>query len=120
IDQVRNGNRWRVVGVDATRGRIAAERLTDAARVIFEGDYLREHITPGYAPTLHAAQGITVGNPTTPGACLTVLSDKASRAMAYVGMTRGKDENHAFIYQPTTGEADHEHGPVAAGAEIHT
>ena len=29
VDQVRNGNRWRVVGVDAERGRIAAERLTD-------------------------------------------------------------------------------------------
>jgi hypothetical protein len=45
---------------------------------------------------------------------------KASRAIAYVGMTRGKDENHAFIYQPITGEADHEHGRVASGAEIHT
>jgi conjugative relaxase-like TrwC/TraI family protein len=119
VDQVRNGNRWCVVGVDATRGRIAAERLTDAARVIFEGDYLREHITLGYATTLHAAQGITVGNATARGACFTVLSDKASRAMAYVGMTRGKDENHAFIYQPITGEADHEHGRVASGAQIH-
>jgi hypothetical protein len=120
IDQVRNGNRWCVVGVDVTRGRIAAERLTDAARVIFEGDYLRKHITLGYATTLHAAQGITVGNATTRGACFSVLSDNASRAMAYVGMTRGKDENHAFIYQPITGEADHEHGRVAAGADIHT
>jgi conjugative relaxase-like TrwC/TraI family protein len=119
IDQVRNGNRWRVVGVDAARGRIAAERLTDAARVIFEGDYLREHITLGYATTLHAAQGITVGDATARGACFTVLSDKASRAMAYVGMTRGKDENHAYIYQPITGEADHEHTRVASGAEIH-
>ena len=73
----------------------------------------------GYATTVHAAQGVTVGDATTRGACFSVLSDKASRAMAYVGMTRGKDENHAFIYQPTTGEADHEHGRVAAGAEIH-
>ena len=120
IDQVRNGNRWRVVGVNANTGRIAAERLTDQARVIFEGEYLREHITLGYATTLHAAQGITVGNSTTRGTCLTVLSDQASRAMAYVGMTRGKDENHAFIYQPITGEADHQHGKVASGAEIHT
>ncbi|OBJ06797.1 MobF family relaxase [Mycobacterium sp. 1465703.0] len=120
IDQVRNGNRWRVLGVDAARARIAAERLTDGARTIFDGDYLREHITLGYATTLHAAQGITVGNSTTAGACFTVLSDKASRAMAYVGMTRGKDENHAFIYQPITGEADHEHSRVASGAEIHT
>jgi hypothetical protein len=35
-------------------------------------------------------------------------------------MTRGKDENHAYIYQPTTGEADHERTHLASGAEIHT
>ena len=120
IDQVRNGNRWRVVDVHAAAGRIGAERLTDGARVDFDGDYLRDHITLGYATTLHAAQGITVGNSSTRGSCFTVLSEQASRAMAYVGMTRGKDENHAFIYQPTGGEADHQHAAVAAGAEIHT
>jgi hypothetical protein len=120
IDQVRNGNRWRVAWVDEKAGHIAAERLTDSARVIFEGDYRREHVTLGYATTLHAAQGITVGNSTTRGACFTVLSDQASRAMAYVGMTRGKDENHAFIYQPITGEGDHEHNDLAAGGQIHT
>ncbi len=81
--------------------------------------YLREHITLGYATTLHAAQGITVGSSTREGACFTVLSDDASRAMAYVGTTRGKDENHAFIYQPITGESDHEHLQVAFGAQIH-
>jgi conjugative relaxase-like TrwC/TraI family protein len=120
IDQVRNGNRWRVAGVNTKTGRIAAERLTDQARVIFEGDYLHEHVTLGYATTLHAAQGITVGDSTTRGTCLTVLSDQASRPMAYVGMTRGKDENHAFIYQPLTGEADHQHGKVASAADIYT
>jgi len=50
---------------------------TDAARVLFEGDYLREHITLDYATTLHAAQGITVGDSTTRGACFTVLSDQS-------------------------------------------
>jgi len=119
IDQVRNGNRWRVTGVDADGGRIAAERLTDRARVLFDGEYVREHITLGYATTLHAAQGITVGDARTEGVCLTVLSERASRSMAYVGMTRGKDENHAYIYQPITGEADHQHAPVAAGEQIH-
>ena len=34
-------------------------------------------------------------------------------------MTRGKDENHTFIYQPITGEADHEHATPVAGLEIH-
>ena len=115
IDQVRNGNRWRVVGVDTTRGRIAAERLTDSARVIFEGDYLREHITLGYAGTVASAQGMTIGSSGQYGVCWSVLSDRASRAMAYVGMTRGRDENHLAIYPAVTNEADHHHHGADTG-----
>jgi hypothetical protein len=105
VDQVRNGNRWRVVGIDAAQGRITGERLTDAARVTFEGDYRREHLTLGYAGTVHSAQGMTIGNATTPGICWTILSDRATRAMAYVGMTRGRDENHLALYPAVTNEA---------------
>jgi conjugative relaxase-like TrwC/TraI family protein len=115
IDQVRNGNRWRVVGVDAQRSRIAAERLTDSARVIFAGDYLREHITLGYAGTVHSAQGLTIGNSHQYGICWTVLSDRASRAMAYVGMTRGRDENHLAIYPAITNEAHQHHRAADTG-----
>jgi conjugative relaxase-like TrwC/TraI family protein len=106
IDQVRNGNRWRVALVDEAAGLIAAERLSDKARVIFEGDYRREHVTLGYATTVHAAQGMTVGDDRTAGVCWTVLSDRASRAMAYVGMTRARDDNHLAIYPAVTNEAD--------------
>ena len=54
---------------------------------------------------------MTIGNATTPGVCWTILSDRASRAMAYVGMTRGRDENHLAIYPAVTNEADqHHHG----------
>jgi len=119
VDQVRNGNRWRVVGVDAERGRVAAERLTDKARVIFEGDYLREHITLGYAGTVHSAQGMTIGNSTTPGVCWTILSDRASRAMAYVAMTRGRDENHLAIYPAITNEADAHRGADLGIHQMH-
>jgi conjugative relaxase-like TrwC/TraI family protein len=120
IDQVRNGNRWRVVNIDPQRGRIAAQRLTDQACVIFEGDYLREHLTLGYAGTLHSAQGMTIGNSTTPGVCWTIVSDRASRAMAYVGMTRGRDENHLAIYPAITNEADqHHHGTATDLHQIH-
>jgi len=37
-------------------------RLVDCptgARAIFDGDYMREHITHGYAVTVHTAQGVT-------------------------------------------------------------
>ena len=42
VDQVRNGNRWRVVALDPDTNRIAAERLSDSARVVFDSDYLTE------------------------------------------------------------------------------
>ncbi len=54
-DPVRNGNRWRVFAVDTDHHRIAARRLDDGARAVFSGDYLREHITHGYAVTVHSA-----------------------------------------------------------------
>ena len=47
VDQVRNGNRWRVAGIDPETNRIAAERLTDKARVVFENDYLTRARHPG-------------------------------------------------------------------------
>lgn len=127
-DQVRNGNRWLVTAVDAEHGRIAATRLTDAARVVFDGDYLREHITLGYAGTVHSAQGMTVGGKTLggverAGVCWTILSDRASRAMAYVGMTRGRDENHLAIYPSAPNEAtdqhhQHQHEPASGLQEV--
>lgn len=119
VDQVRNGNRWRVAGIDEKTNRVAAERLTDKARVVFDGDYLRQNVTLGYAVTVHSAQGVTVGSKTTPGVCHSILADTSSRAMAYVGMTRAKDENHAYVYQRISGEADHEHSRLVAGADIH-
>jgi ATP-dependent exoDNAse (exonuclease V) alpha subunit len=115
IDQVRNGNRWRVLAVDVKNKRIAAARLTDQARVVFEGDYLREHITLGYAGTVASAQGMTIGRSNQYGVCWTILSDRASRAMAYVGMTRGRDENHLAIYPAVTNEADQHHHGVDTG-----
>jgi ATP-dependent exoDNAse (exonuclease V) alpha subunit len=58
-DQVRYGNRWRITAVDAGTNRVAAQRLTDHARVVFDSEYLREHVTLGYAVTVHTAQGVT-------------------------------------------------------------
>ena len=58
-DPVRNGHRWQVFAVDTEHHRIAARRLDDGARAAFTGDYLREHITHGYAVTVHSAQGVT-------------------------------------------------------------
>jgi ATP-dependent exoDNAse (exonuclease V) alpha subunit len=113
LDQVRNGNRWRVAGIDTATNRLAAERLSDGARAVFAADYLTEHITLGYATTVHAAQGVTTDT------CHALLGEGASRAMAYVAMTRGRHTNHTYLYQKLNHEADHQHATPAAAPDIH-
>lgn len=78
-DPVRNGDRWRVAAVDPKTGRIAAERLADRARVVFDAEYVAEHVTHGYATTVHAAQGVTAD------ATHAVLGENTTRSMLYVG-----------------------------------
>jgi hypothetical protein len=55
----RNGNRWQVTAINHGNGRIAAQRLDDHTLAVFGTDYVREHITHGYAVTGHTAQGVT-------------------------------------------------------------
>jgi conjugative relaxase-like TrwC/TraI family protein len=112
-DQVRNGNRWRVAAIDPDTNRIAAERLTDKARAVFDADYLKDHITLGYAATVHSAQGVTADR------SYAILGEGASRAMLYVAMSRGRHNNEAFLYQKFSHEADHEHARPAAAPAIH-
>ena len=93
--------------------RIAAERLSDGARAVFHGDYIQQHVTLGYATTVHSAQGVTADS------CYAILGEGASRAMAYVAMTRGRHNNEAFLYQRLTDERDHEHSRLTFGEAIH-
>jgi ATP-dependent exoDNAse (exonuclease V) alpha subunit len=102
LPSVRNGNCWRVVGLDAQQNWLGAVRLEEGARVFFDGEYLREHVSLGYAVTVHSAQGVTADT------CHAVLGEHASRALLYVAMTRGRHTNTAHLYQRVTG--DHEYG----------
>jgi hypothetical protein len=99
---VRNGNRWRVLAVDPPNRRLAAQRLGDGAHATLEGDYLREHVTLGYAATVHSAQGATADT------THAVLGDTTTRNLLYVAMTRGRDTNTAYIYDRPT---EHEYQP---------
>ncbi len=70
---VRNGDRWRVAAIDPTTHRVAGQRLTDHARAVLDADYVREHLTHGYATTVHSAPGVTAAGPgrTRPAPCST-------------------------------------------------
>jgi conjugative relaxase-like TrwC/TraI family protein len=110
--QVRNGQRWevRTVTVD-DRGRqgLLARRLDDDALAVFHGAYLREHVHLGYAVTLQSVQGVTADT------SYPILSEGTNRNLLYLGLTRGREINRAFIYDKIAGEQDHEHGESVPG-----
>lgn len=97
---MRNGQRWRVAAIDAATNRLAAQRLDDGARAVFGGQYLREHVGLGYAVTVHACQGVTVGT------THAVVAENATRSLFYVAMTRGRQTNTAYLCQRTPEPAD--------------
>lgn len=90
---VRNGQRRQVQAVNPDNGRLIARRLTDNTLAAFPTDYVRAHISFGYAVTVHAAQGVTADT------THAVLGATASRVLAYVAMTRGRDTNTAYLYE---------------------
>jgi hypothetical protein len=115
LDPVRNGNRWRVAAVDAATNRVAAERLDDKARAVFGGDYVRAHVTHGYAVNVHFAQGVTADT------THAVLSETATRALFYVAISRGRDANTAYLYEyPVEREYDHQQIGGAQSAQRRT
>lgn len=92
-DPVRNGDRWRVVGIHPTNGWVAARRLTDNAGAVLDNGYVSEHLTHGYATTVHSAQGVTADS------THAVLSETTTRSLLYVAMTRARDANTAYFYE---------------------
>jgi conjugative relaxase-like TrwC/TraI family protein len=93
---VRNGQRWRVTRINPDNNRLIARRLDDNTLGAFFDDYVREHITHGYAVTVHSAQGVTADT------THAVLGENTTRSMLYVAMTRGRETNGAYIYETAT------------------
>ena len=87
---VRNGDRWAVTGT-AGGGELVLSHLDRQATIALPGWYAANHIDLGYAVTQTRAQSITVD------ASMTVVTSSSSRDQLYVGLTRGKKENHLHI-----------------------
>jgi hypothetical protein len=103
LDSVRNGNRWRVAAIDSAANRVAAERLEDGARAVFENEYLREHVSLGYAATVHSAQA---SRQTPPTRC----SARTPPARCFTSRwTRGRHTNTAYLYERPIGEGEYGH-----------
>ncbi|MGR6612324.1 MobF family relaxase [Kocuria rhizophila] len=89
---VRNGDRWTVTEVRED-GALTLRRAgrTWGASVVVPAEYAGEHLDLGYAVTSYRAQGITVDSSH-------VLVDASmTRETFYVAMTRGREENIAYV-----------------------
>jgi conjugative relaxase-like TrwC/TraI family protein len=94
---VRNGDLWTVSARDDDGSLLVQRNHRTGARnprqsvLRLPASYVAEHVELGYATTAHRAQGMTVD------ATFALLRPGMSRELAYVTLTRGRKENHAFI-----------------------
>ncbi|MBX9918607.1 MAG: relaxase domain-containing protein [Mycolicibacterium frederiksbergense] len=90
-DFVRNGYRWEVTEVDP-EGSITVKHLESGAHLRLPAEYVRAHVTLGYARTIDATQGATARY-----RCHTVGSDQLTRQQVYTALTRGVHGNHIYF-----------------------
>ncbi|MDF3285020.1 MobF family relaxase [Gordonia sp. N1V] len=102
-DFVRNGYRWTITAVGADGSLTVTHDKTNATLTL-PADYVAADCELGYAATIHAAQGMTVGSRGKhQGTAHIVGSDRLDKQLLYVAMTRATDGNHLYL---GTSEAD--------------
>jgi DNA primase catalytic core len=96
-DWVKNGDRWVVENVRES-GALDVIHHDTGRHITLPAAYVAEHVSLGYASTVHGAQGITADT------CYTVATGDESRQLLYVAMTRGRHANH--VHLTTAGDGD--------------
>jgi DNA primase catalytic core len=105
-DWVKNGDRWLIERVRES-GALDVIHHDTGRHITLPADYVAEHVSLGYASTVHGAQGITADT------CYTVATGEESRQLLYVAMTRGRHANH--VHLTTAGDGD-EHAVITRDA----
>lgn len=89
-DFVKNGDRWSVEGVGED-GSLQVRHVEHGGTVTLPAAYVRENVELGYALTVHRAQGATVDT------AHALIDSRADRAGAYVGLSRGREQNNLYV-----------------------
>jgi ATP-dependent exoDNAse (exonuclease V) alpha subunit len=103
---VRNGDRYTVLAPTQDRG-LLVDDLAGRGATLLPPTYVAEHVEHGWATTIDGAQGATTD------IAILLARPGIDRAHLYVGLTRGRQENHAYLAptvdddhaHPTTGES---------------
>lgn len=89
-DFVKNGDRWSIESVSED-GSLKVRHLEHGGTVTLPAEYVRENVELGYALTVHRAQGATVDT------AHALIDSRADRAGAYVGLSRGREQNNLYV-----------------------
>ena len=100
--RIFNGDLWTVDAMDDS-GSLHVTHTSTGGRAVLPAAYVEENVELGYASTVHRAQGMTVDS------SHMLISGHESRELAYVGMSRGKQSNHAWIVTEQTIDPEAEH-----------
>ncbi|MDN6024984.1 ATP-dependent DNA helicase [Bifidobacterium mongoliense] len=89
---VRNGDRWTVTRLRED-GSVTIRPISRrfGGSIVLPASYVAEHLDLGYAVTAHRAQGVTTDT------SHVVVTGTTTRENLYVAMTRGREENHAYV-----------------------
>jgi len=112
-DFVRNGARWQVIGT-AYEGSMRVVSAESAGAVTLPPEYVREHVALAYAITIHKAQGQTTER------AIVLVDNHITAAQLYVAMSRGRQENRAFVISSDNAPDDHVKRPSVGALELLT
>jgi hypothetical protein len=96
-DWVKNGDRWTITHI-SRRGELTVRHQCSRLTVRLPADYVGTSTGPGYAITIHGAQGVSAD--TMHG----LLTGQESRQQLYTMLTRGRHSNH--LYLQVVGDGD--------------
>ena len=108
-DWVRNGDRWEVTSIHADQAvTIRRPGRRWGGRVVLPAEYVAEHVELGYAITAHRAQGSTVDT------AHVLVDPSTTREQLYVGLTRGRTSNIAYVATDHPDDAHTTRNPAIA------
>lgn len=89
-DFVKNGDRWNVEAVNED-GSLQVRHVEHGGTVTLPAEYVSQNVELGYALTVHRAQGATVDT------AHALIDSRTDRAGAYVGLSRGREQNNLYV-----------------------
>ncbi len=101
---VRNGDRYTILATTEDGG-LLVDDLAGKGRTMLPPAYVAEHVEHGWASTIDGAQGATTD------VAILLVRPGIDREHLYVGLTRGREENHAYLAPAV----DDDHGHPTAG-----